>query len=228
MAAQSLVRFIITKTNPFLPDMAEGLVWYSQVVFAIVRVGVIYIIFRHAGRSLSHRINLIDESDQMEMAALQREVFGSGLSVLTGDSILRLVQLWGFILIGVQIIFDISSILYRIYIANLSAFFLAGGWVNEFVIIYNYTHGFKYAGMLIAIIIGIMATGIFLDDRWLKYTSVAIAFIYLLSFAFVQIHDINIFGKTVGIVLSSVVFHVIETLGLAGLAIYLRKRYLGL
>ncbi len=228
MGAQSLVRFIITKSNPFLPDMAEGLVWYSQVIFAVVRIGMIFIIFHHADGSLRHRINLIDKEDQIEMATLQREAFGSDLSVLTGDSILRLVQLWGFILVGVQIIFDISSILYRIYIANLSAFFLAGGWVNEFVIIYNYTHGFKYAGMLIAIIIGIMATGIFLDDRWLKYISAAIAVIYLLSFAFVQIHDINIFGKTIGIVLSSVVFHVIETLGLAGIAIYLRKRYLGL
>ena len=43
---------------------------------------------------------------------------------------------------------------------------------EQFVAIYNNTHGFKYIGLLIALLIGVLMTGIFLNDRLLKVVKI--------------------------------------------------------
>ena len=93
--------------------------------------------------------------------------------------------------------------------------------------IYNLTHGFKYQGMLIALLLGAMMTGIFLDDRALKITSIVIACLFMLSIAGPEMFTLSLMGRRYGIVWSSVIFNLMETVGLFALALYLRWRYNG-
>ena len=225
---EAALRTFMTRTNSALPDMTEELIRYTQLVLSTAQLLLISFVFYVSYRKLHHKLSLIEDDDQLEMAVLQHELFHDDLAVLTGDSIRRLLQLWAFILIAVQLIYDISSFLYQIFIRQLSSLVLQSGSYAEFVVLYNFTHGFKYVGMLVAIIIGVMTTGIFLKDRKVMLVSVTIAALYLLSFAFIEIQSISLFGRTFGIVWSSVIFHLMETLGIASLGIYLRLRYKGL
>jgi hypothetical protein len=103
-----------------------------------------------------------------------------------------------------------------------------GAGNDAFVVIYNMTHGFKYLEMLSAILLGVVITGIFLNDRFLKVASMAILLFFLLSFGVLQMQTISFFGREIGIVWTSTIHHVTETLGLVFLSLYLSKRFKGL
>ncbi len=100
------------------------------------------------------------------------------------------------------------------------------GWTS-YVTIYNNTHGFKYMGMLLAILIGVIMTGIFLKDKLLKGVTLACTALFLITFSLFQMQTIEFFGKSIGIAWTSVIFHFVETMGLIALALYLRYRYHG-
>ena len=210
------------------PDMENRMLQTALEFLTVVRIILIAAAFLASYMRLKKKLALFDATEQFEIAALQREVFGSDHAVLPGDTIQKLLLLWGFILIGVQAIYDVSSGLYRSFISQLSDITVQIGQQADFVDLYNFTHGFKYAGMLIAILLGVMATGIFLDDRHLMAAGCCVAAAYLLSFALLEMQSVSVMGRTVGIVWSSVIFHLLETIGITGLALYMRFRYLGL
>ena len=165
LSARGLIRLIIRGNHTITPDMADNVMWNSQLFLSVIRLAAIAFIFYKQYKHLSRKLSVIDKDDQLHMAILQREVFGDDLAVLSGDIISALVRLWAFILVGVQLIYDISSWMYRAFINQLLVYALQSGEYLSFVTVYNYTHTFKYAGMLVAILLGIMATGIFLNDR---------------------------------------------------------------
>jgi hypothetical protein len=73
-----------------------------------------------------------------------------------------------------------------------------------------------------------MMTAIFLRDRRLGIAVLMIAVLFLLAFGILQMQTITFTGREIGIVWTSVIFHLTETVGLFGFSVYLAKHYKGL
>lgn len=134
-----------------------------------------------------------------------------------------LLLIWGVILIGVSVIYDITSILYSKAISQI----FTATTEKQYIYLYNSTHGFKYIGMMVAITLGTIMTGIMLKSKWLIFSSTFIMTIFIGAFAAFQMYTIRLdfIGKTVGIVWTSVIYHFAETVGLLFLALYVRIKY---
>ena len=212
-----------------VPDMVDVMIWRAQVLTSAAVLILSALIFVQALYSIAKGLRSVPKEDRIEMARLQEEVFGENNSALPVETIRRLLRIWLTILVGAQSMYDFSAVIYRRFVANLTQFFIdsTGGTGETFVSIYNLTHGFKYQGMLIALLLGAMMTGIFLDDRALKITSVIIACLFMISIAGLEMFTLSLMGRSYGIVWSSVIFHLMETVGLFALAMYLRRRYNG-
>ena len=230
MGLSSLVRLILRNNTSFLPDMTDNYIWISQLVFSFIRLLVMLIVFIVAWRKVSKYMGVVEKDDLAEMGRLQEEVFGKKISSLSADAISRLLQIWAVILIGTQFVYDITSLQYRKFVNELTLLLANGEMLTgtSFISLYNSTHGFKYLGMLIAILLGVMMTGIFLNDRLLKIITASITGAFLLSFSVFQMYTFNIFGRLIGVVWTSVIFHITETAGIIALSLYLRKKYRGL
>ena len=225
-----VLRFIINRNTSLAPDMADGITWMAQMTVSFVQLVMLCVLFFYAFRRLGRYMSTVADDDREAMGKLQEEVFGrKNLPVLSADAIRRLLQIWSVILIGVEFIYDITSSVYREFMMQLFNMELLTGGIfsGGFTILYNSTHGFKYLGMLIAILLGIMMTGIFLDDRILKTVAIVLAILFLTAFSVFQMHTISFFGRSVGVVWTSVIFHATETVGLLTVAIYMRTHYQG-
>lgn len=233
------VRYLVGKSDTlssYGPQMVNTVNIIAQMAVSAVQVILMAIVFFTAFDKLKKSLSVISEADRLHMAALQQEALGKSLPTLTGDSIGKLLELWGAILIGVRMVYDVCGLVYRKFIMDLMSMSSAAtGAVQSasigrgsFVTIYNNTHGFKYVGLLVAILLGILMTGIFLNDRLLKFITMILMAFFLLSFVLLGMQTFNFGGYSVGIVWTSVIFHLVETLGLLTLGIYLRKRYIGL
>ena len=134
-----------------------------------------------------------------------------------------MLLIWGVILIGVRSIYEITSIIYSDTISRI--FDVTSE--EQHVYIYNSTHGFKYLGMMVALILGTIMTGIMLKTRRLILYSVLIMLYFIGAFTFLHMYTLRLdfIGKTVGIVWSAVIYHLSETVGLLLLAFYVRVRY---
>ena len=134
------------------------------------------------------------------------------------------------IFICAELIYDFTSIMYRRFIAILMSLFESDSSLTDstFILLYNMTHGFKYLEILVAILLGVVMTGIFLNDKFLKLASLVVLILFLLSFSILQMQTVNLLGREIGIVWTSIIYHFTETLGLILLSAYLSKRYKGL
>ncbi|MBR5116774.1 MAG: hypothetical protein IK096_06885 [Lachnospiraceae bacterium] len=224
-----IVRLLLRKGG-VLPDMTDASIWKMQMAFSAITLLLSAVIFLRALYIISQGIKAIPREDRQEMAKLQEEVFGDHIAALPAETVRRLLRIWFTILVGAQSMYDFSSVIYQRFISRLTQFFVdtTGGTGEAYVSIYNLTHGFKYQGMLIALLLGAMMTGIFLDDRGLKITSIVIAGLFMVSVAGLEMFTLSLLGRNYGIVWSSVIFHLMETVGLFALAFYLRKRYHGI
>ncbi len=224
-----IVRRIARAQNATVPDMENGVIWATQIAVSALLVLAMAFVFVRNFEKLRKAMSVVDESDHLRMAVLQKEVMGSKVPALTGDSIGKLLELWGAILVGIRMVYDICSMVYRRFIADLMDFSEASETTTEeFVAIYNNTHGFKYVGLLIALLIGVLMTGIFLNDRLLKVITLILMTFFLFSFVLLGMHTFSVGGYSVGIVWTLVIFHLVETLGLFFMGLYLRKKYIGL
>ncbi|MCR5676153.1 MAG: hypothetical protein K6G16_10640 [Lachnospiraceae bacterium] len=224
-----LLRLLLRQSG-VVPDMTDRSLWTLQMTFSVATLLVSAVIFLCALYRISRGLRAVPVEDRQEMARLQEEVFGDNNADLPAETIRRLLRIWFTILVGAQSMYDFSSIIFRRFITRLTQFFVdtTGGTGEVYVSIYNLTHGFKYQGMLIALLLGAMMTGIFLDDRELKIAAILIAALFMLSAAGMQMFTLSLLGKSYGIVWSSVIFHLMETVGLFALAWYLRGRYRGI
>ena len=175
-------------------------------------------------------MNLIPAEDRSEMGALQHEFLGDKIASLSASSVSRLLQLWAVIFIGAELIYDFSSIMYRKFIALLVEALEDTSGLSDgtFVLLYNMTHGFKYLEILAALLLGVVMTGIFLNDRYLKLASLSVIALFLLAFGLFQMQTVSLMGREIGIVWTSIIYHITETAGLLILSLYLTKRYKGL
>ena len=223
MIMTGLIRFVITKQDPTLPDMADPVIFFAQTTVAVLVILATALVFLRARRELIRDMHLVAEDDMKEMGRLQEEVFGGNLPSLPAESINRLMQIWAVILVGVRFINEINALLYRRFIMSMAG--VSHLWVT---LLYNSTHGFKYLGMLTAILLGTVMTGIFLGDRILKLVSAGLTGAFIICFVAIGMTVITVMSRQMGIVWTSVVFHLTDTLGLMILAVYLRKQYKGL
>ena len=222
-----LIRKYVPKADASLPDISNTSVMIGQIAVAAIQVILMAIVFITAYDKIKKDMSVVEESDRLKMAVLQKEAMGNKVPALTGNSICRLLELWGAILVAVRMVYDICSLVYRRFIADLIDY--SDSITNEdFVTIYNNTHGFKYIGLLIALLLGSLMTGIFLNDKLIKVITMILMAFFLLSFVLLEMQTITFGGYRIGIVWTSVIFHLIETLGLVGLGLYLRKKYIGL
>lgn len=228
-AALFVVRRVAQNDIASQPDMVNTTVLAGQIAVAAIQVILIAFVFIGAFDKLKSALSVVEESDRLKMAVLQQEAMGNKIPALTGDSIGKLLELWGAILIAVRMVYDICSLVYRRFITDLIDY---SGSVSssgeEFVSLYNNTHGFKYIGLLIALLLGSLMTGIFLNDKMIKVITLILLTFFLLSFVLLGMHTVTVAGYSVGIVWTSVIFHLVETVGLFILGLYLRKKYIGL
>ncbi len=223
-----IVRKIIQNENITTPDMINTNLLIAQIAVSAIQVIMMALVFIGAFDKLKSALSVVDESDRLKMAVLQQEAMGNKIPALTGDSIGKLLELWGAILIAVRMVYDICSIVYRRFITDLIDLSSAASSGEDFVAIYNNTHGFKYIGLLIAMLLGSLMTGIFLNDKLIKVITMILMTFFLLSFVLIGMQTLTFAGYSIGVVWTSVIFHLIETLGLFVLGLYLRKKYIGL
>ena len=114
-----LMRVVVNNNISLTPDMADGILWKVQIVLSIIQLVLICIVFWLAFRQLNRYIGTVEDDDRAEMGRLQEEVFGTKLSALSADAIRRLLQIWAVILIGVEIVYDVTSTLYREFMLQL-------------------------------------------------------------------------------------------------------------
>ncbi len=224
------VRFLLKDTSSVLPDMLDDAFWAYQGILSVFQIAVTAFIFWCAWRELEHYRKLIPRDDYSEMAKLQEEVMPEEISNLSTYSIRQLLEVWAFILIGVRIVYDIFTITYRRFVAGLSSQVDITN-INElqtFSAIYNGSHSFKYIGMLIALVLGILITGVFLNDKYLKIAAICLTALFIFTATLVQIQTYTIFNHEIAIVWSSVIFHLLQTVGLYGVGMYLKKFYRGI
>jgi hypothetical protein len=224
------LRLLMKRSTALSPDMLDIMLWRSQIVISVVQILLTGLIFYLAYRKLNHYIRLFDEDDIKGMGTLQKEYLGDNLASLSVSSVNRLLQLWAVIFVGAELIYVFTSMMYRRFIGMLmDALSLGEGMTDgTFVMLYNMTHGFKYLEILSAILLGVVMTGIFLNDRFLKMASLVILAVFLVSFAALQMQTVYLMGREVGIVWTSIIYHATETIGLFLLSLYLSKKYKGL
>ena len=222
-------RMIINRHGSASPDMLNQLTWNIQTAASLLQVILTGMVFFRAYRTLARCRKLIPREDYYEMAKLQEEVLPDRISALSSYSMLQLLEIWAGILLGVKIVYDIFTGVYREFVADLSSVFdlTDASAMEAFRTLYNNTHAFKYIGMLIAIALGVFITGIFLNDRKLKLTAAMLAVIYILSATGMQMGTCTVWNRDVAIVWSSVVFQLLQTVGLLDFSLYLKKRYRG-
>ncbi|RKM61229.1 hypothetical protein D6855_04875 [Butyrivibrio sp. CB08] len=228
---EGAIRIILKKSNITSPDMMDIVLWRAQITISFIQIIVIAFMFFKVWQKLNHYMKLVPKEDQQGIGELQKEVFGkSKLAALSVNSVNRLIQLWAVIFIGAELIYDFTSIMYRRFIGILMDALSSGTGMSDgtFVMLYNMTHGFKYLEILSAILLGVMMTGIFLSDRYLKIAAAVILGLFLISFGVLQMQTVYLMGREVGIVWTSMIYHITETVGLVVLSRYLTKQYKGL
>ena len=220
---------VAVRSGGFEPDMADAYVWRIQSVTAIITVAASAVVFSYALMKIKQFISVVPEEDRDDMAVLQAEAFGEGNSNLSADIIRKLLETWFVIFVGVQLMYEVFSEVYRHFVLDLyqAVVKYTGVTSDTYTSLYNLSHSFKYQGMLIALLLGVIMTAIFLDDKTLMLVTILAASIYLLSATGLEMMTLSVLGESVGIVWSSVIFHLIDTIGMIGLALYLRIKYHG-
>ena len=225
---EGLIRMVVNRNVTLTPDMMDSILWNVQAGCSLAEISLIALVFYLSLKKLRRYKGLVDEDDYAQMGRLQEEVFGKNISSLSADSIEQLLQMWAVILIGAECVYFCSSIVYKRFTTELMLLLFGGQQYTSFVSIYNLAHGFKYLEMLTAIVLGVVMTAIVLHDRYLKIAAAVITLVFLLAFGIFQMQTIQVSGRQIGIVWTSVIFHLTETFGLFILSVYLSKRYRGL
>lgn len=226
----ALLRMILGRDTSLTPDMLDFRLWAGELILAIFQISVTALAFYIAWRNHIEYKNNTRPDKYNEIAKLKEELSDETITTLSTYSIGQLIQVWTAVLVGAGIFYNATSIMYRNFIQSVIELINMSSYstVIDFVNLYNSSHGFKYMGMLIALLIGIYITGVFLQDKLLKNIAISVTIIFLLSFLLLEMNTITIFSRSIGIVWTSVIFHLIQTVGLLALAGYLAWRYKGL
>lgn len=222
------IRMIINRTAHFAPDMLDTVLWNIQTACSFLKAFGILVVFYFSWKKIKKIRSVISDKDRDEIGRLQKEALGSHISTLPLDTVEQLILIWGVILGGAECVYYITSVVYRQFTSQLMLMAVGGAQYDSFVPLYNLSHGFKYLEMMTAIVLGVTITAIVLRDRYLNAVSGVLMIVFLLAFAVFQMKFISLSGRQIGIVWTSVIFHLTETVGLFILSVYLSKHYRGL
>ena len=227
---EAVIRVVLQKASSQSPDMLDITLWHVELAISMTQIVITTVIFYLAWKKLNHYMSVVPAEDQKSMADLQKEFLGENIASLSVSSVNRLLQLWAVIFVAAELIYVFTSTMYRRFIAILMNALSQGDGISDgtFVMLYNMTHGFKYLEILAAILLGVVMTGIFLNDRYLKLGSMAVLTLFLIAFGVMQMQTVYLMGRAIGIVWTSIIYHFTETLGLVILSRYLARRYKGL
>ncbi len=211
------------------PDILNIRIWTAEYIVTCLSIALTLLVFVLAIKKVKKYIDVIDEEDRKMMGRLQEDKLGESLSALSADVMLKLLKVWAVILVGLELIHAVVSVMYRRFIVDLYALNTPKGTLKraDLINIYNHTHGFKYLTMAGALVIGVIITAVILENRMLEILSVAAALLFLTAFCAVDSSKISVFGMNLRIVWTSVIFHIIQTVGMVSFAIYLRVKYKG-
>lgn len=143
----------------------------------------------------------------------------------------KLLFAWGVILIPVQLMYDLSSLIYN-RMLGMIWLILSNYYTTEsqvmYAMFYDSSHGFKYLGMFMAMIIGIVMTGVILEKRNLIAVSAILAVIFMVSFAAINMKTmtLDVLSINIGINFTSLLFHGLTTVGLGILGLYVIYSYI--
>ena len=227
---EGALRVLLQKRQYSTPDMLDSILWNCQLAISGIQIAITAIIFYYSWKKLNHYINTVPKEDRERMGELQKEYLGDKIASLSVSSVNRLQQLWAVIFVGAELIYVFTSIMYRRFIGMLMDALSGSASLTDgtFVMLYNMTHGFKYLEIISAILLGVVMTGIFLNDRFLKLASLVILVLFLISFGVLQMQTVYLMGREIGIVWTSIIYHITETVGLVLLSLYLSRHYKGL
>lgn len=230
MIINGAIRLVLGNVVGLAPDMMNTSIMRAQFIVTNVQFILTVLVFLKAHKEIKHYRKLVPLEDEEEMMRLQKELIPEGISTLSMKSISYLVYIWAAILIGVQFIYELTSVAYRNIISKIFSMMSVAAAQDylTFVSLYNATHGFKYIGMLIAINIGIFTSGLFLNDTFLKGMALVFTIVFLVAFLLLQQTTIVFATRTVGVVWTSVIFHLLQTLGLFVIAFYMKTKYRGM
>ena len=228
--SEAIVRLILGRGTNLNPDMLDSVLWRSQLLISAVQIMLTFILFLVSWKKLIRYINVIPEDDRKDLGSLQEEYFGENIPSLSVSSIKNLLELWAVIFIVAELLYCFTSMMYRRFTSLMMLALFNGNpsSANIFVMLYNMTHGFKYMEILSSVLLGVYITGIFLDDRILKLSSLVIILLFLLSFGLFEMQTVSVSGHEIGLVWTSVIYHSTETIGLFLLSFYLSRHYRGL
>ncbi len=211
------------------PDMLNNDVSNFYFLVQIIVIFVIFFIFYHNAMKLRYIMRKVpDEADDNTWS--NKPLTPENSSSLKAESINQLLEIWGIIMIFNQIISMVSSYQYKSFVEDLYEIIPADTYENAVIFsgIYNSTHGFKYIGMVSAIVIGLFVSAVFLKDRFLKIVSLVITVFFLIAFSAFQMVTFDTDIKIISIVWTSVIYHGLETFGLIIFSVYLTRHYKGI
>ncbi len=133
-----------------------------------------------------------------------------------------MIVIWGFVTIGVQILYYISSYYYGMLVnemmSDLSPY--------EYGTFYASTHVFKYAPMFIGLIMGIIITGAVLRDKWLVLICLILSSGYIACYGMEDMIPVVLpNGSQLGLVIPALIFHITESVGILLMGLYCKKKY---
>lgn len=130
---------------------------------------------------------------------------------------LVLIEIWAFIFLVVAAFYYVCN---NFYENALQQFRKAAG-DKAYVSFYNSTHGFKYASMFICIIFGLVLTGIIMKRTLLPFISGICIVGFMISFGYFDMKTVSVGYWNLGLVISSLLFHLLETVGMFLVSIYM-------
>ena len=217
------VRFFFRHAVELRPDMQDMRFTMVGMGIAVVRVLLTAAIFLLANRRIK---SVIANEGFADPDKLKEEMNPAGSTLLTAYSTRKMLQVWGVILVAANLLQEFCSRMYQNVIDQLQSYYIGENMVtNEAVSVYNSTHGFKYIGMITALIIGFFVTGVFLNDRKLMILSAVMMVAFAIAFGMFQMFTLRFADRSIGIVWTGVIYHLNNTLVLFLFSHYIRRKH---
>lgn len=128
-----------------------------------------------------------------------------------------LMEIWAFIFIVAESFYYVCLAFYN----NALSKFQSVASQEAYLDFYNDTHGFKYAALYICIIFGIVLTGYITNSRFLSVISGILIVSFVICFGFIDMQTVRVMNREIGLVISSLLFHSVESVGIFFLGIWL-------
>ena len=217
------VRFIFRHAEELRPDMQNMNFALMGMAIAVVRVLLTAVIFMLANRRIK---TVIANEGFADPDKLKEEMNPAGSTLLTAYSTRKMLQVWGVILVAANLLQEFCSRMYQNVMDQLQSYYIGESMAsNEAVSVYNSTHGFKYIGMITALIIGFFVTGVFLNDRKLMIMSAVMMAAFAIAFGMFQMFTLRFADRSIGIVWTAVIYYLNNTVVLFIFSQYIRKKH---